>query len=60
MIIDGSTLSQTGSDTPDVRVSKLSFLSVFDDSSINSVDRHMKEAFNTDVSITDIGTGCTE
>ena len=60
LIIDGSTLSQTASDTPDVRVSKLSFLSVFDDSSINSVDCHMKGTVDTDVSITDLDTGCTD
>jgi len=59
-IIDGSTLSQTSSDTPDVRVSKISFLSVWGDSSLNSVDCHMKGTVDTDVSITNLDTNCTE
>jgi len=61
IIRNESKLSQSGSDTPDVRVSNLSFLSVWSDSSINSVDCHMKGTVSADEgTVTTLSSSCTE
>jgi pectate lyase len=61
IIRNESTLSQTGSETPDVSVSNLSLLSVWSDSSINSVDCYAKGTVSADEgTVTDLATSCTE
>ena len=57
-----TTLSQTGSDTPDVSVSNLSFLSVYnEEATINKVDCYSKGYVSANEGIvTDLATSCTE
>jgi len=61
-IENGSTLGQTNADTPDVRVSDLSFLSIWnEDASINKVDCNNKGYVSANEGIvTNLATSCTE
>jgi hypothetical protein len=62
IIRNESKLSQLGSDTPDVRVSNLSMLSIWnEEATINKVLCHSKGYVSADEGrVTDLDTNCTE